>query len=78
MDPNFFINFFTIEGFEWLIQLLVTVLIGFYNIFAFIVVRQVKTLNDSLSTDAGFLLSIIAYINMFASVVLLIVAIVSL
>ncbi len=74
MQPNL-LDIFSAQGYMGLIQMLITILIALYAIYAFIIIRQVTLLNKSFTTDAAPLFKMTAVIHFFAALALLLVAI---
>jgi len=71
MDVNLLETIVSLQGIEFIMQLFVSLIMFFYLVFAFLVVRQVKMLNKSFRTDASFLLMSFAYGHFFATLLLL-------
>ena len=75
MADSLFLSLFEFAGFIKLINMLILVLIVFYTIFAFLVIRQVSLLNSSFKTDSSFLFTVLALGHLAASIFILIVSI---
>ena len=71
MDVNLLETIVSLQGIEIVMQLFISLIMFFYLVFAFLVVRQVKMLNKSFQTDAAFLLMSFAYGHFFATLLLL-------
>ena len=54
----------------WILVILLLILVG-YSIYAFIVMKQVRILNNSVRTDNAPLLDGLALLHLFGSLVLL-------
>jgi len=61
----------SLQGIEIIAQLFIAIIMFFYLVFAFLIVRQVKLLNKSFHTEAAFLLMSFAYGHFFATLLLL-------
>ncbi len=71
MTANLLETIVGLQGIEIIMQLFISLIMVFYLVFAFLVVRQVKVLNKSFQTDAAFLLMSFAYGHFFATLLLL-------
>lgn len=78
MINDMLLNLFSLGGLIKVLHALITVLIGMYFFFSLIVIRQVALLNKSLKTDATFLLTAVAYANLFATILLLLFSVIAL
>lgn len=54
---------------------LILIIMGVYVIFAFLVTRQVKLMNNSFKTPLAMVLQLIANIHLFASVIITFIAV---
>jgi hypothetical protein len=71
MNVNLLETIVSLQGIEIIMQLFISLIMVFYLVFAFLIVRQVKMLNKSFQTDAAFLLTSFAYGHFFATLLLL-------
>lgn len=59
-------------GFVGIIHFFVNVMLFTYILYAFIIVRQVKSLNSGLKTDGAFLFAVLSYAHLLAAIILFI------
>jgi len=71
MDVNLLETIVSLQGIEIIMQLFISLIMVFYLVFAFLVVKQVKMLNRGFRTDAAFLLVSFSYGHFFATLLLL-------
>ncbi|EKD99582.1 MAG: hypothetical protein ACD_22C00230G0006 [uncultured bacterium] len=76
-DPisNFIANLFTPAGFTDLLRFVVIIIEALYVIFSILVVRQVNLLNKSFKTESAGLFSMLSYVHLFLSFLLLLISI---
>jgi hypothetical protein len=74
MPSELITNIFTPEGFSKLIQILVVLAELVYLLFAFILTREVKLMNTSFKTSAAGLFTLIGYIHLLATILLVIMS----
>lgn len=63
---NFIVGLFQPGGFANLLSLLIFILELLYLVFAFIIVRQVSLMNNSLKTNYALVFTFLAFVHFFA------------
>jgi len=53
------------------LEILMVVLVGFYSIFAFVIIRQVQLMNTTFKTSWGVVFIFLAALHFFASLAFL-------
>ena len=69
---------FSLQGLFRVIQIAIVPVIFFYIVFAFVMMRQIKLLNKSISTPAAPALEVVALIHLVLSIAIALFALTSL
>ncbi|MFC1722020.1 DUF5657 family protein [Patescibacteria group bacterium] len=64
-------NVIILEGLSKILSLFLVVVLGFYFVFAVLIVKQVSLLNKSFKTDASFILVAFSSAHLVATIILL-------